>query len=140
MTGLSSSLNGPTETLDRNVFFEYTGKPCGFDEALEILRSEGFEQVSKDPRPLALGARRTNFVEGEVEVDGFDFGECWSESVESSEKVTRTAGVLIGGGCVEVLIVNGSFPFPSLMSLDKGVEEGRRGNERFCWIISRRLF
>lgn len=135
MIDLSSSLSGLTEVLD-HVFFDCTGEPCGFDETLETLRSEELEQVSRVLRPPALGARRTNFEEDEVEVEveGFDFGECWSESVESSEGVTRTAGDPRRGGCVGVLIASGSFPFhfPSFMSLDKVVDDGRRESERCC--------
>ena len=117
-----------------NGIFCCTGEPWGFGEVFEIDRSEEFEEVSRDLRP-AFDVKRSNLAEGEVEVDGCDFGECWSESVESPPKVTRTAEFLRRGGCIEVLITSGPFPFSSLPSLDVGVNDDRREIEAFRWAI-----
>ena len=79
--------------------------------------------MSIDLRP-ALEGRRSNFAGftgDEAEVEGYDFDECWSESVESSQKATRTAEALRRDGGFEVVLTRGSFPLPSL-NLDNDVD------------------
>lgn len=121
----SSSFSG-FGAFDRKEFFGCNRELSPSDGLLEIEGSEGSE-LWGDLRPV-LDLKRSSLAECNVvvEVEECDVERCWSESVESSLEVTRTARVRRRGSRIGESITDGSFPFSSFPNLCVDADDSRR--------------